>query len=180
LIEKYCTYGSGWNPGAHAYILNEYQKTETTWEETLRERASEEVMDDALLRGQEYAAYIANALVGGEAFLFNGNVQNKNLVTNLPQDACVEVPVYVDENGLHPVHVGALPPECALLTNLSSAIEEMVVQAAFHGDPIAVYRAICHDPLTASVLSLREIKAMVNDLFAIHKDYLPQFKHYSI
>jgi alpha-galactosidase len=66
------------------------------------------------------------------------------------------------------------------LTNLSSSIEEMAIDAAFSGDPVAIYRAICHDPLTASVLSLREIRDMVNELFAQHKDYLPQFKHYKV
>jgi alpha-galactosidase len=92
----------------------------------------------------------------------------------------VEVPVYVDKAGFHPVHVGALPPECALLTNLSASIEELAIEAAFSGDPVAVYRAICHDPLTASVLSLREIKEMVNDLFARHKNYLPQFEYHKV
>jgi alpha-galactosidase len=33
LIEKYCTTGTGWNPGVHAYILREYQNRETTWKE---------------------------------------------------------------------------------------------------------------------------------------------------
>ena len=71
-----------------------------------------------------------------------------------------------------------MPPECALLTQLSSGIEEMAIQASLAGDPTMVYRAICHDPLTASVLSLAEIRQMTNELFAQHKDYLPQFKHY--
>ena len=82
----------------------------------------------------------------------------------------------VDRAGFHPIHVGALPPECALLTQLSSGIEEMAITASIDGDPTMVYRAICHDPLTASVLSLAEIKQMTNELFTQHKDYLPQFK----
>ena len=45
------------------------------------------------------------------------------------------MPVYVDKAGFHPVHVGALPPQCALLTQLSSGIEEMAVTAALTGDP---------------------------------------------
>jgi alpha-galactosidase len=73
------------------------------------------------------------------------------------------------------MYVGELPLECALLTQLSAGIEEMAVQAAIEGDPVAVFRAIAHDPLTASVLSLAEIKQMTNALFARHKDYLPQF-----
>lgn len=180
LIEKYCTHSTGWNPGEYAYILKEYQKRDNSWKDMFVERLEAPLTDEDLARGHEYAAYIINALQGGEPFKFNGNVPNTSLVTNLPQGACVEVPVYVDKSGFQPVHVGALPPECALMTNLSSSIEEMAIQAAFDGDPVAVYRAICHDPLTASVLSLREIKDMVNELFEQHKKYLPQFKHYKV
>ena len=180
LIEEYCTHGTGWNPGEYAYILKEYQQREDTWKDMFIERLEAPLTAEDLTRGHEYAAYIINALKGGEPFKFNGNVPNTHLVTNLPEGACVEVPVYVDRAGFHPIHVGALPDQCALLTHLSSSIEEMAIDAAFSGDPVAIYQAICHDPLTASVLSLREIKEMVNDLFAQHKDYLPQFKHHKI
>jgi len=180
LIEKFCTHGTGWNPGAYAYILDEYLKREDDWMEMFQERLVKMLTPEGLARGHEYAAYIINALMGGEPFRFNGNVPNTNLVTNLPQGACVEVPVWVDNAGFQPIHVGPLPPECALMTHLSASIEELAIQAAFDGDPVMIYRAICHDPLTASVLSLGEIKDMVNELFAQHKDYLPQFKHHTV
>ena len=180
LIEKYCTHGTGWNPGEYAYILKEYQHNEATWKEQVKDRLARPLTKDDLQRGHEYAAYIINALQGGEMFKFNGNVQNTNLVTNLPESACVEVPVLVDRAGFHPIHVGALPPETALLTQLSSGIEELAIQGTLEGDPVAIYRAICHDPLTAAVLSLAEIRDMVNELFEQHKDYLPQFKNHHV
>jgi len=180
LIERYCTHGTGWNPGEYAYILKEYQHNEATWKEQVKEELARPLTEEDLERGQEYAAYIINALQGGEPFKFNGNVQNTHLITNLPEGACVEVPVLVDRAGFHPMYVGALPPECALLTQLSSGIEEMTIQASIMGDPTMVYRAICHDPLTASVLSLAEIRQMTNELFTQHKDYLPQFKHHVV
>jgi alpha-galactosidase len=43
-----------------------------------------------------------------------------------------------------------------------------------------LYRAICNDPLTAAVLSLAEIRSMVNEMFAQNKDYLPQFKVHKV
>jgi len=180
LIEKYCTHGTGWNPGEYAYILKEYQNTEATWKEIVKDELAKPITPEDLERGHEYAAYIINALKGGEMFKFNGNVPNTNLVTNLPQGACVEVPVLVDQAGFHPIQVGALPPESVLMTGLSSGIEELAIQGALTGDPVAIYRAICHDPLTASVLSLAEIRKMTNELFAQHKDYLPQFKSFSV
>ncbi len=177
LIEQYCIHGTGWNPGEYAYILKEYQQTETTWKDGVQQELARSLSAQDLQRGHEYAAFIINALQGGELFKFNGNVPNTGLVSNLPAGACVEVPVLVDKAGFQPIQVGALPPEVALLTQLSSGIEELAIQAALAGDPVGIFRAIAHDPLTAAVLSLAEIKQMVNQLFEQNRAYLPQFKH---
>ncbi len=177
LIEKYCTHGTNWNPGEYAYIVKSYSNREQNWREEARKwYAPENTI--SLERGHEYATYIINALQGGEPFQFNGNVPNNGLVTNLPDKACVEVPVWASKKGLEAVHVGALPPQCALLTNLNSSIEEMAVEGALTGDPRLIYQAIAHDPLTAAVLSLAEIKTMVNEMLEFNKPYLPQFKHF--
>jgi alpha-galactosidase len=174
LIEKYCTHGTGWNPGEYAYILQHYQQREGDWQDEIKAW-----LDDPaplkLQRGHEYAASIINALDGGDPFLFNGNVANKGYVSNLPPDACVEIPVWASRHGLQPLRVGALPPQCAVLTNLSSQIEEMAVEAALTGNRRLVYQAIANDPLTAAVLSLAEIQQMVDELFERNCDYLPQF-----
>jgi alpha-galactosidase len=179
LIEKYCTHGTGWNPGEYAYILKEYQNAERTWKDEARQWFASETPIE-LERGEEYAAFIINALMGGDPFQFNGNVPNTNLVTNLPEAACVEVPVWVSRKGFEPVHVGALPPQCATLTNLTAQIEEMAVEGALTGDPHLIFQAIAYDPLTSAVLSLAEIKQMVNQMFAQNKAYLPQFKSLSV
>ena len=160
--------------------MKEYQHTENTWKEEVKRTLSQPLGPVDLERGEEYAAYIINALKGGETYRFNGNIPNTQLVDNLPLGACVEVPVYVDKQGFHPVHVGALPSQCAILTNVNSAIEEMAVTASAEGDPTMVYRAIAHDPLTAAVLSLAEIKTMVNEMFAQNRKWLPQFKHWKV
>ncbi len=172
LLEKYCTHGTGWNPGVSRYILDQYTRREHDWQTEIQ-AWFEQPAD--LERGHEYAASIINALQGGEPFEFNGNVRNTGLVTNLPPDACVEVPVFATRQGFNPVHVGALPPQVAALTSLSAQIEEMAVEAAITGNPRLVYQAICHDPLTAAVLSLAEIRSMVNDMLEQNRDYLPQF-----
>jgi alpha-galactosidase len=179
LIEKYCTHGTGWNPGVSKYILDAYRSRDDTWREGARAWfASDNPI--SLERGHEYAAYIINALMGGEPFGFNGNVANDGLVDNLPRGCCVEVPVWVSKKGLEPVRVGALPPQCAMLTNLSASIEEMAVEGALTGNPRLVFQAILHDPLTAAVASMAEIKEMVNCMFDQNKAHLPQFKHFSV
>jgi len=179
LIEKYCTHGTGWNPGVYAYILDEYLARQEEWKNRIQEWLDDPESLD-LSRGQEYAAYIINAYAGGEPFKFNGNVPNSGLIPNLPEGACVEVPVYADRRGFNPIHVGALPRQCAALNNVSIAVEEMAVEGCLSGDPTMVFRAICYDPLTAAVLSLAEIKEMVNEMFARNRDHLPTFDHFRV
>lgn len=177
LIEKYCLPGTGWNPGEYAYILKEYQRREDTWKAEFNRQIHAPLEPHDLQRGSEYAAYIINALQGGEPFCFNGNVPNHQLISNLPPGACVEVPVYADRGGLHPIHVGALPPQLATLVHTNASIEEMAIEAALTGNPRLVMQAILHDPLTAAVLSMAEIREMTRQLFAVHREYLPQFSH---
>ena len=177
LIEKYCTHGTGWNPGVYAYILKEYQGREGVWQNEVKRWLDSDTPID-LQRGHEYAASITNARMGGEIFWFNGNVPNTNLITNLPPDVCVEVPIFVDKAGLHPVHVGALPSQCVALNHVNVMVEEMAVEAALTGDPTLVFQSIAYDPLTAAVLSLQEIKDMVNEMLQQNRDYLPQFKNF--
>ncbi len=179
LIETYCRHGTGWNPGEYAYSIKGYERREGSWRDDAKKWFAAD-QPISLERGHEYAAYIINALQGGEPFEFNGNVRNTGLITNLPQDACVEVPVWASKKGLSPVYVGALPPQVAMLTGITSQLEEMAVEGALSGDPRLIYQAIAHDPLTAAVLSLAEIKQMVNEMFAQNREYLPQFQHFEV
>jgi alpha-galactosidase len=174
LIEKYCTHGTGWNPGVYAYILDEYLSRNKTWKESIREWLERDEI--WLKRGHEYAASIINAYMGGEPFEFNGNVPNTGIIPNLPENACVEVPVVANKRGFNSIHVGPLPPECAALNNISIAVEEMAVEAAITGDPTLVYKAVCYDPLSAAVLSLAEIKEMVAEMLKKNKRHLPTFR----
>ena len=174
LIEKYCLPGTGWNPGEYAYILKEYRNREHTWRDEI-DKWFKEPLD--LARGHEYAAYIFNAIFGdGEMFKFNGNVRNFGLIDNLPEGCCVEVPVLASKRGLEPIHVGKMPPQLALLSGTSAQIEELAVQGSLSGDREMIYQAICYDPLTAAVCSLREIRSMVDEMFEVNKDWLPQFR----
>jgi len=163
----------------YAYILHEYQNAANTWKEEAKKWFAKET-PISLVRGHEYAAFIMNAVMGGEIFTFNGNVPNDGLIDNLPRDACVEVPVFVDKGGLHPVHVGPLPPQCVTLNHTSVMVEEMTVEAAITGNPRLAFQAVCYDPLTSAVLSLEEIKQMVELMFDQNKTYLPQFKHFKV
>ena len=179
LIEKYCIDGTGWNPGEYAYIVKHYLAQQKNWKREIHKWFADGAPLD-LARGHEYASYIINAYMGGPAYEFNGNVPNMGLIPNLPDGACVEVPVLVNRRGFSPMHVGALPPQLAALNNISVAVEEMAVEAALTGDPTLVYHAVAYDPLSAAVLSLAEIKKMVAQMLKKNQPWLPQFKSVDI
>jgi len=179
LIEKYCTHGTGWNPGEYAYVVKRHAEREASWEEQINEWLNDPAPLD-LERGHEYAAYIINGLEGGTPFQFNGNMPNDGLVDNLPRNACVEIPVWASRDGLQSVRVGSLPSSVAMLTGLTSQIEEMAVQGILEGDPRKIFQAILHDPLSSAVLTMSEIREMVNEMFAANRDYLPTFRHFEV
>ena len=167
------------NSTHHAFILNEYCNSEKTWKtDFLNWLNSDHPI--SLERGHEYAAHIINAYLGGELYEFNGNVPNSGLVTNLPEGACVEVPVLASRKGFEPIHVGRLPDSCAILTNLTAQIEMMAVEGFFQRDEMMIYQAIAHDPLTAAKLSLAEIKKMVVEMFQKNREYLVQFRQINL
>jgi len=174
LLEKYCTHGTGWNPGHHAFILNQYQQVADTWRDHIKEQFERPV---DLKRGHEYAASIFNASIGdGAMFEFNGNVRNFGLINNLPPGCCVEVPVVASKRGFDALHVGPLPPQCALLNSISAQCEELAVTGCVEGNRDKVYHAIYYDPLTSAVLSLAEIKSMVDEMFEANKGWLRTFE----
>jgi alpha-galactosidase len=126
-------------------------------------------------RSNEYASVIINARETDEPARINGNVRNTGLITNLPDGCCVEVPIFVDKTGLHPAFVGDLPPQLAALNRTNINVQELAVQSALEGDARKAFQAAALDPLTSSLLDLRTIQKMVDDLFAAHKAWLPQF-----
>jgi len=72
--------------------------------------------------------------------------------------------------------VGKLPPQLALLNSITAQIEELVVDACLTGDPRKIFHAVCYDPLASAVLSLQEIKDMVDEMMQVNAPYMPQFK----
>ena len=122
-----------------------------------------------IARSHEYFSRILNAAETNVPFILNGNVPNTGLIANLPGEihghpAPVEVPIVVDGCGLHPCYVGDLPPALAALNRSNLSVIELAVKGYLDRDRESIYRAIQLDPLTASLLSLAEIRQMVDIL----------------
>jgi len=128
-------------------------------------------------RSKEYCSYILEAIETGVPFQFNGNVSNKELfISNLPTDACVEVPVYADKLGIHPVSVGNLPMHLAAMNQSNITVQSLAAEAARNADPEMVFWAIAMDPLTSAVLDLDQIRNMTIEMFEAENKWLPHFK----
>lgn len=143
------------------------------------ETQRDEIVNDGSLehtRSREYASYIMDAITTGTPTVIAGNVLNKGLITNLPENCCVEVPCLVDKNGVQPTYVGDLPTQLAALDRTNINVQELTVEAAMTLEKDKIYQAALMDPHANSELSIAEIKAMVDELIAAHGDYLPTYK----
>jgi len=126
-------------------------------------------------RSGEHGSYIIEAIETGRPYRGYFNVWNDGLITNLPE-CVVEVPGYVDRFGIHPLHVGALPPQCAAVLKKSIAVQELTVEAALTGNRDLVKQAVALDPLCGAVCNLEEIWAMCDEMFDALSPWLPQFR----
>ena len=126
-------------------------------------------------RSREYASYIMESIVTGNPYEIGGNVLNNGLIDNLPANACVEVPCLVDGYGIHPCHVGALPPQLAALNMTHINVHLLTIEAAVTQKREHIYHAAMLDPHTAAELSIDDIVKMVDELIDAHGQYLPAY-----
>lgn len=122
-------------------------------------------------RSYEYGAQIVESLVTGMPGRVHGNVLNKGLIPNLPDDAVVEVPCLTDRNGVQGVHVGPLPIGPAALNRSAVSVAELTIEAAVTGSRDLLYQAAMTDPHTAAELSLDDIVSLCDDMLEAHGDY---------
>jgi len=139
-------------------------------EEIRRLVESDEVIP--LRRSREYCLSIIYSIETGIPTRINGNVENKGLITNLPEGCCVEVPCLVDKNGIHQCYVGRLPPQCAALNRTNINVQELGVLAAVEKDKTLAFQAVLMDPLTSAVLTIDETRSMVDEMFEAEAKYL--------
>jgi alpha-galactosidase len=132
---------------------------------------------DPANRSTEHASYIFEALETGRPYRGHFNVKNNGLITNLPGDAIVETPGYVDRFGLNMTAGVTLPEACAATCIASINVQRMSVHAAVTGDVDLLKLAVLHDPLVGAICSPDEVWQMVDEMLVAGADLLPQYKH---
>ena len=126
-------------------------------------------------RSEEHGSYIIEALETGRTYRGHFNIPNQNQITNLPNGCTIEIPGYVDRNGISMPVVGDLPLACAATCSASVRVQEMAMEAAVHGDVTLLKQAMLHDPLTAAVCTPEEIWQLTDDMLVALAPWLPQY-----
>jgi alpha-galactosidase len=126
-------------------------------------------------RSHEHASYIIEAVETGRIYRGHFNVVNRGVVTNLPADAVVEVPGYVDATGMHIPVYGELPDGPAAVCAVSIGVQRLAVKAAVHGDVERLKQAMLLDPLNGAVLNPAEVWRMTDEMLIAQKQWLPQY-----
>ena len=126
-----------------------------------------------LRKSNEYGAGIIHSMETGQERIFNGNVMNKGLITNLPTEACVEVPCVVNGSGIQPQTIGKLPPHIAAIIQTNINVQSLTVRAVLEKNKDHIYHAAMLDPRTSAELSLEQIWSLVDEMIQAHGEMIP-------
>ena len=174
-MEKWINYSS-WIQGETAGYLRVCRESrnwfETDFPNWLKETARKFTPES---RSTEHGSYIIEGLETGRVYRGCFNVMNNGAITNLPAECVVEVPCYVDYNGISIPKVGDLPLGCAAICSASVWVQKLAVEAAVHGDISLLYQAAMMDPLTGAVCTPDEIRQMVDEMLVAGRQWLPQY-----
>ena len=128
------------------------------------------------VRTYEHASYIIEAMETGRVYKGCFNVRNEDCIVNLPPDAVVETPCFVDREGVHVPRFGGLPDICAGICSAMISAQRPAVKAAATGNIRLLKQAMMLDPLTAAVCTTKQISQMTDELLVAEAQHLPQFK----
>ena len=128
-------------------------------------------------RSHEYASYIMEAVYTDTPYKIGGNVLNTgHLIADFPEHACVEVPCLVDGAGIHPTHVGYLPPVLAAMNMTNINTQLLTIEAARTRKREDIYRAVMLEPRAAAELSIDDMVKMTDELIEAHGDYMAMYR----
>ena len=158
--------------------INEYirrcEKQILEWDKQEKDMLSNPKIN--INKSVEYASRVILSMITGKKDIIYGNVLNTNLIPNLPNNSCVEVPCVVQKDDLVPQVVPPLPIHLANLIQTNISVQQLTVEALKTRKKDSIYYAAMLDPHTAGELNLDQIWKMVDELIDAHGSMLPAFK----
>ena len=79
----------------------------------------------------------------------------------------------MDGDGVHPIAIGSLPPQCAALNRTFVNVAQLTMRAALEESREHVYQAVMLDPNAGATLTIEAIREIVDELIDAHGDLLP-------
>lgn len=131
-------------------------------------------VDEQLIQPSgEKAFNIINGMIHNTNELIESvNIPNCGIISNLPEEAIVEVPAVVSGKGLNGLALGELPRGISALCKQQIDVQHLVVEAGVNGDRNLVMQALLTDPNIPSAEAARKI---YDELMEVNRPYLPQF-----
>jgi alpha-galactosidase/6-phospho-beta-glucosidase family protein len=120
--------------------------------------------------GPDHATDIIENMVGGLGKPFYINTDNAGAVSNMPDDAFLELLCDVDMDGPKPRPVGAMPLGLRGLQQQVLDTHELTADAVANCDFALVRRAMLTDPLVSSIA---DADAIIQELLEAERDALP-------
>lgn len=163
-------------PGGYLRQCKERKNSyDTDFPQMMKDESNKYNYDD---RSHEHGSFIIESLETGRLYRGHFNIVNNGIISNLADDAIVEVPGYIDANGVNIPMVGALPLGCAAVCTQSIDVQRLSVEAAVNGDVKLLKQAMMMDPLTGAVLNPPEIWQMTDEMLIAQEEWLPQYSEY--
>ncbi len=164
-----------WNGESGGYLRHCVEQRDWFVIEAPKMVAEEPTLYSYDARSTEHGSWIIESLETGRVYRGHFNVRNNGCISNLPDDAIVEVPGYVDRNGISIPRVGDLPLGCAAVCNASISVQRLAIEAAINGDVRLLNQAMMMDPLVGAVCDPNEISQMVDEMLVAQAAWLPQY-----
>jgi 6-phospho-beta-glucosidase len=145
------------------------------WEH-YREQAEQDhpQLDPSRSRGGIYELELAfdvmDAMFNDRREVLPVNVRNQGALADFPEDLVVEVPGYVDKDGIRPLAQGHLPRRFLPMLEHLAQYQVLAAEAAWQGDRDDGVRALLAHPF---VLSLDTAEKLYDEMANALKDYLP-------
>ena len=122
--------------------------------------------------GPDHATDIIESMVGGLSKPFYINTANQGAVTNMRDDAFLELLCDVDMAGPKPRPVGDMPRGLRAMQELILETHELTAEAIYKQDRGLLRRALLTDPLTNSIA---DTNALIGELLEREREVLPNY-----
>lgn len=118
----------------------------------------------------ELALDLMDAIFNDRKEVLPVNLPNQGAIADFPDDLVVEVPAFVDKNGVTPLSKGHLPKQVAGLLKMLGEYQALAGEAAWTGNRKDAIRALASNPL----VPFGKAAILYDEMSHAHKTYLPK------